>query len=615
MTFTLSPKAESRTALRVAILLFGIALLPYLQTRHHDFVDFDDRGYVTENAHVQEGLSVANVGWAFTTFLTGNWHPLTWLSHMLDIDLWGPTAGGHHLTSAFLHAANSLLLFIVFWRMTGGLWRSALLAALFAVHPLHVESVAWVAERKDVLSTLFGLLALWAYFAYVRSGSAGRYLLTIACYALSLLSKQMWVTFPFLLLLLDLWPLQRWKLWSIISPASPISLEPRTLPRILWEKVPFFALAALFSGITLVAQREGQNVFGLDDFPLGSRMANATVGYAAYLGKLVAPLKLAFFYPHPLHWSFLAVAFSGLILVLITTLALLRRNRSPWLLIGWLWFVGTLVPVIGLVQIGSQTIADRYSYLPSVGFFLMLVWSIPGAWAARFPKISLAAAAALIALLGAKTWVQTAHWKDSRSLFSHAARVTSGNYIAHLNLGLIHERENDLNGALELYRMTAKERPAYAKINAHENVASVLIRQGRHTEARRELEAAIALNPKSSIAYNSLGSLMMLSNENDKAATYLQRALELDPKNRGAQINLGMSLTLLGRWDEAIAQLTPLVREEPKRLLARTSLASAFAGKGDKDRALEELNQILEIDPSFPLALEAREKVQTQQPK
>ncbi len=599
----------------MALLLFGIALLPYLQTWQHDFVDFDDRGYVSNNVHVQMGLTPANVGWAFSTFMTGNWHPLTWLSHMLDIDLWGSTAGGHHLTSALLHAVNSLLLFIVFWRMTGGLWRSALVAALFAVHPLHVESVAWVSERKDVLSTLFGLLALGAYVGYVRSRSAGQYLLTVICYALSLLSKQMWVTFPFLLLLLDIWPLRRWKLWQIESPAPLAALEVRSIRQILWEKAPFFALAAIFSGITFVAQREGQNIFGLDDFPLGSRIANAIVGYAAYLGKLVAPLKLAFFYPHPLHWSFLAVGFSGVVLLLVTTFALLRRDRSPWLLVGWLWFVGTLVPVIGLVQIGSQTIADRYTYLPSIGFFLMLVWSIPTEWAVRYPKATVAAAATLLALLSAKTWLQTSHWKDSRSLFSHAARVTRDNYMAHQNLGLLHEREGDLTGALALYRMAAAERPAYAKINAHENIASILIRQGRNTEARSELEAAIALNPKSSIAYNSLGSLMMLANENEKAATYLHRALELDPKNKGAQLNYGMTLALLGRSDEAIAQLTPIVRQEPERLLARTSLASAYAGRGDQERALEEISQILRIDPAFSLALELQEKIAAQKAK
>ncbi len=607
-------KQTNRAAILVAVFLVVLALVPYWQARNYDFVSFDDQGYVSENSHVLQGLNFANVGWAFTTFMTGNWHPLTWLSHMLDVDLWGKAAGGHHITSLLLHAANTALLFVVLLQMTGALWRSAFVGALFAVHPLHVESVAWIAERKDVLSTLFGLLALWAYLSYTRSGSAKKYLLTIGFYTLSLLSKQMWVTFPFLLLLIDLWPLQRWRLWPIETPAFR-TLEPRPLRRLLLEKAPLFALAAIFSGITIIAQRVGKNIFSLDDIPLGSRVANAIVGYTAYLGKLVAPFKLAFFYPLPLHWPLPTVALSAFVLLLVTAAAIVYRRQCPWLLVGWLWFVGTLVPVIGLVQVGSQTIADRYSYLPSVGIFIMIVWSIPAALPSRFPRASIAVAAVAIALFTAKTWRQVSYWKDSRTLFTHAAQVTQGNYLALQNLGNILEKENDLIGALKLYRIAAAERPAYAKVNVHENIANVLIRQTRYTEAASELKAAIDLNPKSSIAYNSLGSLMLLTNENDKAAAYLKRAVQLDARNKGAHINYGMALVNLSRWDEAIAQLSPIVRAEPKRLLARTNLAIAFAGRGNVDKAREELQQILQIDPKFVAAQEALQKIEARQPQ
>ena len=529
-----------RAAILVAIFLVVLAVLPYLQTLRYDFVDFDDHLYVTENPQVQQGLNLGTVGWAFTTFTSGNWHPLTWMSHMLDVDLWGMNAGGHHLTSVLLHAGNTLLLFFVLVQMTGSLWRSAFVSVLFAVHPLHVESVAWIAERKDVLSTFFGLLALWAYVGCTRYGTMPKYLLMIGFFVLSLMAKPMLVTFPFLLLLLDLWPLQRWKLWTIESQmVSP--LEPRAFRRILLEKVPLFVIAIVFGGVAIVSQRAGQAMISLDASPLGSRLGNAIVAYTFYLEKLAAPFKLAFFYPHPGHWPLSVVALSAVLPVVVTVVAIVYRRHYPWLLVGWLWFVGMLVPVIGVVQVGWQAVADRYTYLPSVGIFIMIVWSIPAALPSRFPRASIAAALGIIAILTAKTWRQVSYWKDSRTLFTHAAQVTRGNFLAHQNLGNMLETENDLMGALKLYRVAAAERPAYAKIGINENIANVLIRQSRYTEAMSELKTAIEINPKSSIAYNSMGSLMMLLNDNEKAATYLQRAVELEPKNIGAHINYGIS--------------------------------------------------------------------------
>ncbi len=592
---------KSRAAIFVALLLVLLVLLPYGQTFSYDFVNFDDHEYVFKNAEIVQGLTWANVGWAFTTFTAGNWHPLTWLSHMADVQLWGLNAGGHHLTSVLWHGADTALLFVILLQMTGGLWRSAFTAALFAVHPLHVESVAWVAERKDVLSTFFGLLAWWAYLGYARSGSGKKYCLVLVFFVLSLMAKQMWVTFPFLLLLLDLWPLRRWRLWAM----EPEALAPgQPWRRIILEKIPLFALSAIFCGVTLLAQKT--TIRTLDDFPLGARLGNAIVAYTAYLVKLFAPLKLAFFYPHPLHWPLSTVILSGFILLLITVAAVVYRRRSPWLMVGWLWFLGTLVPVIGLVQVGSQTIADRYTYLPSVGVFIMIVWSLP----ARHSRAWATVGVVVIALFTAKTWRQASYWRDSHTLFTHAAQVTKGNYVANFNLGGVLELEGDTVGALRLYRLAAAERPQYARVNIHENIADLLIQQHRYTEAMAELKAALELNPKSSVAYNAIGSLNLISNDNDQAAIHLRRALELNPKNKGAQINYGMALVNLGRWNEAIEQLSPVVQAEPERLLARTKLALAFAGRGEVDRATGELRQILQRDPDFAPARDALQKIE-----
>ena len=424
----------------------------------------------------------------------------------------------------------------------------------------------------------------------------------------------MWVTFPFLLLLIDLWPLQRLSLWPIETPAFRTP-EPRPLRRILLEKAPLFALAAVFSGITIIAQRDGQEHLQPGCIPLGSRVANAIVGYTAYLGKLAAPFKLAFFYPHPLHWP-LSDCCSERSRPAARDRCRHRLSTSVSLVAGWLAMVRR--HACSCHRSGSSGLANhrRPLQLPAIRrhFHYDRVEYSGRASVALSASIDCCAAMA-IALLTAKTWRQVSYWKDSRTLFTHAAQVTQGNYLALQNLGNILEKENDLIGALKLYRIAAAERPAYAKVDVHENIANVLIRQTRYTEAASELKAAIELNPKSSIAYNSLGSLMLLTNENEKAATYLQRAVELDPRNKGAHINYGMALVNLGRWDEAIAQLSPIVRAEPKRLLARTNLAIAFADRGNVDQGIKELRQVLQIDPKFVAAQEALQKIEARRPQ
>jgi hypothetical protein len=433
--------SAARTILLLGTALALLTLAAWLPTLRNGFVNLDDGLYVTGNPHVRQGLTRESLAWAMTANVANNWHPLTLLSHLLDVQLFGLDPAGHHATSLLLHLANVLLLFAVLTKMTGAPGRSAAVAALFAVHPAHVESVAWVAERKDMLSALFWLLAMGAYERYARRPSPGRYLLVALAMALGLAAKPMVVTLPFALLLLDVWPLERLQLgWK----------------RLIIEKLPLLALSAASSLITLRYQRT--SLAPLDVLPWSFRLAGAAVSYAAYLGKLLLPRNLAVFYPVPLEIPAWEILGAVTLLAAITAVSVWKARRAPWLLVGWLWFLGTLVPVIGLVQVGRQAMADRYTYLPSIGLFLAIVWGI---WElAGERRVLLAtAAAAVIALLAVGTWRQANYWKDSDALYRHALAVTHGNYLAHLGLAKALAAERDWNGAAEQYRAALALRP------------------------------------------------------------------------------------------------------------------------------------------------------------
>jgi protein O-mannosyl-transferase len=600
---------EHKDPMGLAIaLLIALALLPYLETLSHDFINYDDNLYVSENSRVQQGLTLDNTVWAFTTAKGGNWHPVTWLSHMADISLWGRMPAGHHFTNVILHVANTLLVFFAFSQMTGAIWRSALVAGLFAVHPLHVESVAWVAERKDVLSTFFGLLALCAYLKYASAPSIKKYLLVICLFVLGLMAKPMLVSFPFILLALDIWPLRRWKLWQIDDPKG-FAPESKATKGILLEKVPLFLIAAIFSLIAVFSQGAAKNISNSEALPFFSRVTNAIVGYVLYLEKLFVPTNLAVFYPHPGHWRLSVVATSALLLFLITAVAIMYRRQFPWLLIGWIWFIITLIPVIGLIQVGWQSIADRYTYIPSIGIFMMAAWSTPATGSALASRASIAIVGLIIAAFSFLTWEQVSYWKNSRTLFAHAAQVTQGNYIAHENLGNALEADKNLDGALQLYRLSANERPMYAKTKIHENIANVLIQQQRNEDALAELRYAVELDPHSSTAFNSMGSIMLIEGRLTDAANYFQTAVQFDPDNLAAVINYGITLVKLGRWNDAIAQLAPVVRAAPDRIMARTYFARALAGRGDFNKAIAELEQILRMKPDFGPARDALRQI------
>jgi hypothetical protein len=437
--------SAARTILLLGTALTVLTLAAWLPTLRNGFVNLDDGLYVTGNPHVRQGLTRASLAWALTANVANNWHPLTLLSHLLDVQLFGLDPAGHHATSLLLHLANVLLLFAVLTkmtaRMTGAPGRSAAVAALFAVHPAHVESVAWVAERKDVLSALCWLLAMAAYERYARRPSPGRYLLVALAMALGLAAKPMVVTLPFALLLLDVWPLERLQLgWK----------------RLMVEKLPLFALSAASSLITLHYQKT--SLAPLDVLPWSFRLAGAAVSYVAYLRKLFLPRNLAVFYPVPLEIPTWEILGAVTLLAAITAFSLWKARRAPWLLVGWLWFLGTLVPVIGLVQVGRQAMADRYTYLPSIGLFLAVVWGI-AELAGHRRAVLATAAAVVIALLAVGTWRQAGSWKDSDALYRHALAVTHGNYLAHLGLAKALAAERDWNGAAEQYRAALALRP------------------------------------------------------------------------------------------------------------------------------------------------------------
>src|SRR5688572_17648286 len=426
------------------LLLAALSVFAFWPVLGNGFVEIDDPDYVTDNARVQQGLTPSGLLWAWTTVHAANWHPLTWMSHMLDWELHGPDPMGHHLSSLLLHIASAVVLFLALERATRSPARSAVVAALFAVHPLHVESVAWVAERKDVLSTFFWMLATWAYVRFVEAPGTARYLLVIAAFAVGLTAKPMLVTLPFTLLLLDLWPLSRWKLRDANGSGGPLPWP------LLREKVPLFALSIASCAATILAQRSGRAVATLDTFSPASRLGNAALSYATYLWKTLWPSGLSFYYPHSSGLGPWRIGLSALVLAAVTAAVFRARSRRPYLLVGWLWFVGTLVPVIGLVQVGSQAMANRYTYVPLVGLFLVAAWGVPDlveslqqrrGTRAEGPRGLALPAVVLLLALAVASRAETRHWRDSASLFERALQVSPDNHMAHFGLGLVLSRE------------------------------------------------------------------------------------------------------------------------------------------------------------------------------
>jgi len=468
----------ARNQYLVILLLLGVTFGAFYRVLGGEFLRYDDDVYITLNPFVKAGLSRVGLIWAFATGYNANWHPLTWVSHMLDVEVFGMNAGGHHLTNLILHLANTMLLFLVLRRMTGFVWRSAFVAALFGVHPLHVESVAWIAERKDVLSTLFWLLTIWAYARYAENPTWTRYLPVVLFFGLGLMAKPMLVTLPFVLLLLDYWPLNRLSFGGKGERTVPVY-------DLFLEKVPLFAMTALSCLITFRAQQMGGAVGLLEKLPFAVRAGNALVAYTTYIGKMFWPKNLAVFYPHPgADLPVWQAVVAGLALVSITILVIRAGKPRPYLSVGWLWYLGTLVPVIGLVQVGAQAMADRYTYVPMIGLFIMLAWGLPGLGGKRLAVPATLVVCALIAV----TWRQVGYWRDSISLFRHAISVTEKNAVMHANLGLALRDRGRTDEAIREYREAIRIDPEFAQ--AHNNLAVALYFKGDYAEAWKEVHLA-----------------------------------------------------------------------------------------------------------------------------
>jgi tetratricopeptide (TPR) repeat protein len=619
----------------------------YAPVARNDFVNYDDSDYVTANRHVTTGLKWENVVWAFGSGHASNWHPLTWISHMMDCQLFGDHPAPMHLVNLVFHVINTVLLFGVMRRFTGALWPSAFVAALFGLHPLHVESVAWISERKDVLSTLFFLLTLDAYSRYVeaREGRASRvdrnappsdapsslppaqrshalrsYALTLLLFVLGLLSKPMLVTTPFVLLLLDYWPLRRFTspVGPVISPGTPVgrvsspgaSVGPVTSPGglrdrpflsifrlgpLLLEKVPFLVLSAASCVITFLVQRHGGAVS--TSVSLGARLTNGVVAYGRYIRKMWWPSDLSVLYPHPGNWPLVPVIWSAAALLAISALAVAQARRRPYLLTGWLWFLGTLVPVIGLVQVGIQSMADRYTYVPMIGLFIMVTWWLaelrPDAQR-RSVALAIGAGCSLLAC-GLLTIRQVGFWCDSEALFAHAVQVTKNNYLAYNNLGFYLSNHGRPAAALENYRRSLEINPNYE--DALNNMGYALAGQKQFDQAIAYYQAALRVRPDHVEVHNNLGNALSEVGKIDEAIQQYRFVLEKQPDHADAHNNLGIALAMQGKLDEALPHFRDAIRYKPNYASAHSNLGNALAAQRKFAEAIQEYQESLSLKP------------------
>jgi tetratricopeptide (TPR) repeat protein len=584
----------------VCLFLIMVTLAVYWQLQNFDFVNYDDPLYVYANLHVQEGLTSDSITWAFTTTHAGNWHPLTWLSHMLDCQLYGLNPGWHHITNLFLHIANTLLLFVVFRRMTGSLWQSGFVAALFALHPLRVETVAWVSERKDVLSSFFWILTMWSYISYTKHPAVNRYILVAFFLTLGLMSKPMLVTLPFVLLLLDFHPLNRFQLPA--SYSSTNSQKRSIAFRLVFEKIPLFVLVAMSSTVTFYAQRYTGAVVSLDVITLKARIANALVSYLKYIVKTLYPSNLAVFYPYTGMLPWWKIAGTCLILVSISFLAVRAVKQSPYFAVGWLWYLGTLVPVIGLVQVGGQSMADRYTYVPLIGIFFIIVWGVPELMARlRYRKVWLTTSATFVlTVLMAMTWKQVGYWANSITLFEHTLRITSNNYIVHNNLGNAFYEQGRTAEAIEHYLQALRINPDHEK--AHYNLGNALYKRGRTAEAIEHYLQALRINPDHVEAHYNLGNALYKRGRTAEAIEHYLQALRINPDFEKAHYNLGYALGKWGRTAEAIEHYLQALRINPNYVEAHNNLGNAFLHKGDVEGAIAHFREALRINPDYILA-------------
>ena len=636
----------------ISFFLVLVTAAVFWQVSSFDFVRYDDDKYVAENRHVQAGLTRGGIAWAFLSVYANNWHPLTWLSHMLDCQLFAANPAGHHLTNLFFHIINTLLLFFVLKRMTHFPWRSAFVAALFAIHPLHIESVAWVAERKDVLSTLFFMLTIWAYIRYVERPGIYRYLAILLFFVLGLMSKPMLVTLPFVLLLLDFWPLGRLHLEGPVfnrDPNDMKALDSRLRGNdkkgaavgngngkgsgmgLIIEKIPLFILSGASICVTLFAQWSG--IAPVVSLPLATRISNALVSYISYMGKMIWPHDLAVFYPYPESIPLWQVGGSIMLLILITAVAVRLRRSCPYVIAGWLWYLGALVPVIGLVQVGYQSMADRYTYLPMIGLFVAIAWAAPDLLARwRFQRIALTTlAACVIAALMTVSLFQIRYWQNSMTLFARALSVTKNNFVIETNMGASLAEQGKFGEAIAHYQEALRIKPD--DFEARYNLANALAKQGKLEEAVSNYAGILQTRPAAAVVHNNMGIALSQLGRTGEAVDHFREALRIkpdfqdaganlekalmgqtktkkpvpekvaiqpaDPNSAEGQLRMGLSLFQDGRADEAIPKFEEALRLNPKLVAAHISLGLIMAQKRNLDKAIDHFRKALKIKPDI----------------
>lgn len=591
-------KRNEQRAVWISLLLGLVTLALYLPALRHEFLTYDDQQYVTENRQVQAGLTGQNLIWAFG-FHAGNWHPLTWISHMVDCQLFGVNPGGHHLTSILIHVATTILLFIALRRLTGAVGPSGVVAALFAWHPLHVESVAWIAERKDLLSAFFWVLSIATYAGYASKAKdttsartlraaliSKRYLMALGSFALALMSKPMAVTLPFVLLLLDFWPLQR--------SVKLIGENKSRWRKLIIEKLPFFGLSAATCLLTIAAQEPA--IVSTASLPIGQRVTHAIISYAHYLGATFLPTNLAIYYPYNIAESMRSMGAAGALLALVTGAVLKLKREAPYLLVGWLWFLGTLVPVIGLVQVGDQAWADRYTYLPSIGLFVAAVWGVRNSIENKvaIQTLTILPAALLLTL----TTRQLGHWKNTETLFTQAANVTQQNHMAITMLGSVRAKEGRLDEAIKYYETALRYKPGYPE--AHFFLGNALDRQGKLEDAITHYQKSLWFRPTQEPAHIFLGIALSKLQRLGEAETNYVAALKINPDSAVAHNNYARLLHTQSRWDEAIEHYLRALQIDPELAQAHNNLGILLLQQGQLTQGTDHLRKATRLSPQNP---------------
>jgi len=577
----------------MALVLALATAIAYWPVGEHDFVGYDDGRYVTQNKQVQKGFAQGSLTYAFTTGDGGNWHPLTWFSHMLDVELFGMSSAGHHASNVTYHALATLLLFLVLNSWTGAPGRCAFVAGAFALHPMHVESVAWAAERKDTLSAVMWMATMAAYGWYARRPKVTRYLALIATYALGLMSKAMLVTLPFVLLLLDYWPLQR------LQPEQGKSMT-RIVVKLVAEKIPMLGLAAAASWATIIMQESKRAIEHTSIEGYVERVSNALLAYAGYLGKMIWPADMAVFYPYPYHFPISKVLASLAFLVAISALAVFQLRKRPYLAVGWFWFLGTLVPVIGIVQVGAQAMADRYSYIPFIGLFIMIAWGAVELYGNRERATWLiAGGVALLSIWLIGTRIQLHHWQDSESLFRRAISVTENNYMMHHNLGVVLRNDGRIEEAIRHFQEAVR---INGWMPSRRNLNALLPDRGQLSQAVTNYRLALQTNPNDSSTHNNLANALSDKGELEEALVHYREAVRLSPNNHIFQSNYALNLVRAGQLDPAITAAREAIRINPTYAQAHNALAIALAQKGRPAEAIAAYREAMTHIPEWPPA-------------